>query len=235
MKPAIICQPHGLGDHIFTQTLVREISGGAKIIWPVNEIFMEGLQEAYPHISFVPDTIIKPEILETKSKQQDSPAGTIFGIRYAEWLMGRQYRDHMKSKYDLYGLDWRIWKRDAMPKRNLKKEKFLQHEVLHIKEGEPYNLIATKFGGAKEKEIQINLTNGVRNVNMTVIPEFSLFDWSGIIENATIIHAVSSSTLYLFELLDLKASQVHLYPRKPIENDFSFTRFLMTRNYILHD
>lgn len=232
MTPFIL-QPFGLGDCIFIQTLVWELSEGRRTLWPVKEHFMQGLQRAYPSITWIPVGGVETEVMEMKVKQ--APVGDcyVYGIRFAEYLMKRQYKDHMKSKYDLYGFDWKDWKRRAYPVRNAEREKQLL-EILGITD-EPFNLIATKFGSDATFEIKINLHNEYKNVYMNVVPGFSLFDWCAVIERAATIHAVSSSTLYLFEILALQATQVHLYPRKPIERDFTYTKFLFSKNYILHD
>lgn len=212
---------------------MREIAEGAPIIWPVKEQFLSGFQYAYPHVMFISEKLIAAEIFLTKEIKEIGGV-IVLPIRFAEWMMGRQYREHMKSKYDLFEIDWRTWKKDAMPRRDYQKENALMKE-LGIEKGEPFNLISTTFGSEAQFEIKINHTDDFKNIEMKIIPGYDLFNWCGVIENAENIYAVSSSTLYLFEILTLKAKQVHLFPRKPVESNFDFVSFLFTKNYVLHE
>lgn len=231
-KVLIISQPFGLGDHIFTQTIAHEfISLGYKVIWPVVDNLVEGLNRAYPAVTFVPRSMVNTDLECKDFKEEDGVR--YLPMRFSEHLMGRQYVFHMVSKYDCLNMDWRRWKEHAMPVRDKTKEQLLRHAI--GLNGDPYVLMNTKFGNGGAFNIEVRNTTGLKEVWLDFVPGFSLFDWCGIIENASVIHAVSTSTLYLFELLDLKATQVHLYPRKPIEPDFRYTKFLMTKNYILHE
>ncbi len=245
-KLLIIQQAFGLGDIIWGQTIANDfIKEGYKVLWPVSAN-TEGLNRAYPKVTFVPDTFMP---------QQFNNGGAILGfdylnksfyeqdgirflpMRYSENLMGKQYRFHMESKYSFLGKDWRRWKEHAMPVRDKQKEKDLM-QAIGIKKGQPYTLLQMNFGSGNVHQInQINveMNHGLKHVILDFVPGYSLFDWCGIIENACFIHAVSSSSLYLFELLDLQAEQVHLYPRKPHEQNFDYVQFLFTKNYKLHE
>lgn len=232
-KTAIILQLFGLGDQIFTITLCHEfISEGYKIIYPVQEQFLEGNNRAYPEITFVSESLFKPELFAHK-KDFVLDGVRIIPIRFAEAILNRPYRNHMISKYDLYHKDWKIWKRNAYPKRYPETEAELK-KILGIAENEEYNFIQTKFGSKGRYQHGISIDNGLKNIELTNIEGYSLFDWCGVIEGATMIHSVSSSTLYLYELLDLKAKECHLYIRKPIEHNFDYVSFLFTKPYILH-
>lgn len=233
-SPIMMLQAFGLGDIIFTQTLAKKLADGGEIIWPVQSQFFESVQDAYPGIHWIPEPFIKNEIMETKQARFELNGTRVFGVRFAEWLMGRQYVDHMKSKYELYGFDWRTWKADAIPKRFAFREQELLRFV-GVADGEPFNLIATKFGSKAQHQTHIRVNNNFKNVMMDVVEWFTFFDWCAVIERAATIHAVSSSTLYLFEILDLAAKEIHLYPRKPIEQNFNYVKFLFTKPYILHD
>ena len=63
---------------------------------------------------------------------------------------------------------------------------------------------------------------------------YTLLDWAGVIEGATEIHAVSSSCIYLFETLQLKAKEIHLYSRRAGQRDFEMIRPILSKNYIYH-
>lgn len=231
-KLLIIQQFFGIGDIIFTQTIANDfIKAGYKVLWPVLPQFVEGLNRAYPNVVFIDKNLVH---INYENKEYKEEGGvTYLPMRYSEWLMKKPYLHHMESKYSYLGKDWRTWKEHAMPVRNSGKEKELA-KILGISEGDKYNLVSTSFGSSGTHSISIDVNNDYKNIELYPIESFSLFDWCGIIEGAETIHAVSSATLYLLEILNLSTKEVHIYPRKPIEQDLRFVEFLMTKNYIKH-
>lgn len=231
-KILVIQQYFGAGDAIWGQTIANDfVNDGYKVIWPIMPALVEGFNYAYPKVTFIDYNLVKVNYENKEFKETDGIL--MLPMRYSESLMQKPYRYHMESKYSFLGKDWRTWKDHAMPVRYSGKEKELAKH-LGIVEGEKYNFIATTFGSAGARQIEIKVSNEFKNIELSFIPGYSLFDWCGIIENAETIHAVSSSTLYLFELLELKATEVHLYPRVPIEKNFLYVEFLFTKPYILH-
>lgn len=191
--------------------------------------FVEGLNRAYTRITFVDYRMLNIDYNTKKDVVVNSMR--LLPIRWADQILGKPYRDVMRAKYDLYGMDWKEWKRFALPIRYMDKEKELAEKVGAVGE---YNLINNYFGSDSKFNAQIEINNGLPNVNMQTFPGYSLFDWASIVENATNIHVASSSILYLLELLHLKAKEVHLYARKPIEPHFDNVSYLFTKEYILH-
>lgn len=233
-KQALVLQIWGLGDASFTQSLVHDfINEGYDIVWPVHDHFVIWLTEAYPSIKWVPVSLMRPEMLEIK-KDCDIGDIKIIPIRFAEFIMGRPYALHMVSKYEMYGKDWRDWKTHALPQRNYKKEKELK-ESLGIKKGMKYNFLHTKFGGKGHHSINITTNNDYPNIEMRINDGFSFYHWLGVFEDAENIFAVSSASLYMFLCLELKAHQVHIFNRTPIEPNLNYVRFLLPDNYILHE
>lgn len=223
-------QPFGIGDIIFTQTLVRTIANGNPILWPVFPQFVDQLNRAYPDVAFVNwlDCKVDYDCKEQREIMHNGAPAVLLPIRWADSILKVPYSQCMRAKYDLYGLDYREWKRDAMWVRSEDKD------LRAIKPGE-YNFVNNNFGSDAALHTYIITTNGLPNVFMEVLPEYSLFDWSRLIVNATEIHTVSTSIIYLLEMLDLKAKEVHLYPRKPIEQDFRNVEYLLQKHkYVLH-
>lgn len=219
-------QYFGIGDVIFSQTLIRNL--GTNILWPVQDMFVEGLQRAYPDINFVNKSYFHDAVFNIKDRRTVGGL-QIEPIRWADSILKLTYTDCMRAKYMMYGQDYKLWKVHAMYKRDKAQEKKL-FDSLGITG--KYNLISqtfqTNFGGKK----QIPVNNGFQNIEMKFIPGFSLFDWSLVIERAEEIHAVSSAILYILELLDLK-QPIHLYPRTN-EYNLSNVDYLFTKPYILH-
>lgn len=225
-------QYFGLGDVIFEQTLVRAFN--EPVLWGVQSNFIEGLQRAYPDITFI-DTRLLNIDWNRKSEYEISGA-KVLPLRWADQMLGLPYLQCMAAKYLLYGMAWEGWKDQAMWIRDTKKE--MELSVLlasrHNINGQ-YNLVNTTFGSDSQLQIPIIVNNGLPTIHMRTIDGFSLFDWAYIIEHAATIHTVSTSIIYLLELLKLKASEIHLYPRKPHEQDFRNVDYLLTSHeYIKH-
>lgn len=233
MKVLIIQQWFGLGDIIWGQTIANDyINDGYKVLWPVKQEWVEGLQRAYPKVTFVDHELI-PINYENKRLYEEN-GFTYLPMRFSESLMRKPYKFHMESKYSFLGKNWERWKEYAMPVRDRNRERKLM-TILGIDITGQYNFIATTFGSNGNRAIEIKTSNNFKNIELKYIEGYSLFDWCGVIEYAAEIHAVSSSTLYLFEILDLSAKSVHLYCRKPIETNFAYVDFLFSKPYILHE
>lgn len=225
-KAVLIAQPLGIGDCIFSQSIAQAFMAvGHPVLWPVMPAFMDGLQRAYPGIDWVNWTDYQKYMnIKTDCVVDDY---LISPIRWSDQVMKVPYREVMRAKYDMYGLDWRDWKAGAKWKRDTKREQALMKH-LGIKKGDSYNLINKTFRSDAGGKVNIRVTG----IEMTAMPGYSLFDWAAVIENAAEIHAVSSSILYLLEMLDLK-QPLHLYAR-PDDRKFEHVNYLFTKPYILH-
>lgn len=212
-----VLQPHGIGDVIFCQTLVRSL-GNYDITWPVQSQFIEGLKRAYPDIEWIPDSK-SPVPLDIK---RDCLHGEyrVIPIRWSDQILKVPYRHVMKAKYDMYRIKYQEWKRDAMWKRDHVKENRL-FDLLKLKPQE-YVLKNLTFLSNSSRKIDIQIDG----IEMKEIPGFSLFDWAKVLENAKEIHTVSTSILYILDMLD--TCKVNVYVRRPIERDHSFYSYIFT-------
>lgn len=233
-KVALFLQPFGIGDAIFAKGVANYfMQQGYKILWPVKPAFVDGLNRAYPDITYIPDDVVMPEIFNLKTDHVRDGM-RIVPIRWSDAILGRQSKEWMRTKYDLYNLDYKTWVNHAWFKRDTNREHALMRE-LDLKPGEKYNLVNQIYKSNFAGNVAIDIENGLRNVEMTLRNGYSIFDWSGIIQNATHIHVVNSAIFYLLELLELKAESVHLYARVPDEKGFPYVDYLMTKNYNLHE
>lgn len=226
----VVNQFAGLGDVVFSMTLVKRIANGNPIIWPVLKQFVEGLTRAYPDVKFVDFTKF-PINYESKEHYVTNVPNygecTILPIRWADAILKVPYTDCMKSKYMSYGMEWKEWKEQAMWTRSPVHEQALFED---LKLPESYNLINRFFRSDMSGCAKID----VHGMEMCNIAPYSLFDWVGVMERATEIHTVSTSIIYMLEMLDLKCP-IHLYPRKPDEVDFRNVDYILQRhNYIKH-
>lgn len=230
-KTALILQPFGIGDAIFAQGVAHHfMEDGYRIVWPVKEEFVEGLSRAYPRLSWVDENAFNPALFNLK-KDCLCYGFRVIPIRWSNSILGKPNKIWMRTKYDMYGLRWEDWKLSAYFTRTENEDK-LFYEVLGLEDGDLYNLISPTYRSDFTGHGAIEVNNGLRNITMEKLPGFSLFDWALVIERAQTIHAVNSSILYLLEILNLDAQEVHLYSRKE-EKGFPHVDYLFTKNYIL--
>lgn len=229
---AVILQYFGLGDNIFTIELCnRLIQDGYEIIYPVMPHFVEGLQRAYPHIKWV-------NYQEFPADYNCKEDKVINGLRHipVRWSDGwnkTPYRDCMANKYKMFGLDWQIWRDGAMWQRDSMREDTLYQVATEF--GNDYRLISDTFGSDFGNKVKIEKSGTIPNIAIEFYEGFSLFDWAKVIENATEIHVVSSSIIYLLEMLDLRAKEVHLYQRSIAGQGFDTVDYILQRHkYIFH-
>lgn len=235
----IVNQPWGLGDVVFCQTLAQKIAEGREIIWPVMSHFVEGLNRAYPRITFVD---MKSAGIDFDRRDQYEILHPSFGLctvlpfRWAVENMKLPYKDCMKSKYLMYGMDFEIWRGDARWKRDMSHEGLLYDDRTIIafasNGGGNYTFSNDIFGSECKMKVPIPECG----VKMEVLPHSSLFDWASIIQDAAAIHTVSTSIIYLLEMLDLRAPEVHLYNRPIKGQGFDNIDYLLKRHkYVFHE
>jgi len=228
-----INQPWGLGDIIYCQTLANDwIAEGHKVTWGIFPQFVEQCNRAYPNVAFVDWRSVKIDY--DRMDEHDSFGYRVVPLRHNVEIMNVPYSECMRSKYTMFNHDFNRWKEGAMWVRDERKERdlyLLTDAFIH--KGKGYNLINETFGSQSQLKANMYVNNGCHNIYMSTIGKYSLFDWALIIENASEIHTVSSSILYILEMLDLK-QPIHLYDRKPIEKGFANVDYLFTKPYILH-
>lgn len=221
-------QYFGLGDIIFTQTLVRDIADGRRIIWGVEPLFADGLRMAYPDITWVDKDMLN---VDYECMDDKVVSGVrILPIRWAAELLGVPYSQVMRAKYDLYGHDFMDWKRLAYYRRDSDRERGLM-KLLGIEQGDRYNLINQTYQSDVRGFRKIDIDNGLPNIYLSVLNGYSLFDWSLVIENATEIHTVETSIIYLLELLGLKAREVRIYERGNAGQVLENVKYFLEKEY----
>lgn len=195
-KPiTIISQPFGIGDIIFCQTLAHRFE---RVLWPVEGRFLAGLRRAYPYpsINFVDSGQYSKE-LRVRVRGKRMSGKTIVPLRFSDTIMNVPYKDVMRAKYDMFGLDYHTWPDYAMPTRDRIAEDELKLLVGAVGE---YHLINNFWGNGNR--VSIPETN-MKTVFMRPVEGYSLFDWMGVMEGAAKISTVSTSVLFLLFLLDL--------------------------------
>ncbi len=223
----LVVQCH-LGDVIFSMELIKRIVDFSKpVIWGIENHFVEGLQRAYPEIQWVDMDLIN---LGHRKHLFDEVLGTtrIVPIEHSKYLSQREYRYVMRSKYDIYGLNWEDWRKSKFVRTPEREQELFK--VLGIAQGERYNLINMSFRSDFSGQVDVKVHNDYKNVNLSLLEGFSLFDWCGVIENAQEIHTVGTSINFIIEQLSLKNDTVYVYMRRPDETHYNNYNYILQRH-----
>ena len=224
-------QSFGLGDVVFSMTLIKRIANGNPIMWGVLSHFVEGLNRAYPDVTFIDWTKLGIDYNTKQHKEiyhAEYGKCTIIPIRWADSIMKVGYEQWMRSKYDMYGMDYRDWKEHAMWVRDEEKE----NELINLV-GDSDTFVNDMFGSDCKLKSSVPIFPNA--IKMRVIEGYSLFDWAGVIQKATQIHTVNTSIIYLLEQLELSAKEVHIYPRSIKGQTHKGVDYLINKhNYIYH-
>jgi hypothetical protein len=243
-KNLLVSQFASLGDILFIMPLVRKLqSRGFTCWWPIIEEY-HSISRHFPDINFISTVGHQPPLDQRnfhECKFAHGKTGELPDVLDVEVIPFRWADLHtgdpvtcMPAKYTIMGEDWKQW-RGLTWVRDREKERMLR-EWHGLKEDEPFNLSSVRFGCNTygQKSIMVSVpNNGLRTIQISYVPGFTLLDWAGLIETATRIDFVSSSILYLIEVLNTQA-ELHIYPRRPVEQDFRYVEFLFTKQYIKH-
>lgn len=219
-KNLIINQFAGLGDILFIIPICKHFyDEGYNILFPVNKEFLN-LKENFKFINFVDKTSLNIDYSNRNIVETDEYK--ILPIRFANDLSNGDTTKCMSDKYRYVDLPLDMWYTLSW-ERNLEKENKLFYDVLKLEDGEKYNFINTSF--SMTQNISINVENGLKNVNMLILDEYNILDWYKVIQNASTIHTVGTSLLFVLEVIDLKVDEINLY-KKPINDSFNYVHLL---------
>lgn len=224
----IINQFFGIGDVIFCINIAREyIAKGHWVIWPVESQYV-AIGKHYPDITFVDKSLLA---INYESKEEVYGNGfRIIPLRWSHHICKVQFKDCMKSKYMMFDRDWSEWKKNAEFISDEKSENALMKH-LGIRPGDKYILVNTKFRSNNTGDARIKIDpKGMKVVEMSSIEGFTLIDWSAVIQNATEIHTVSTSIIYLLELLAPLPAKIFIYIRKPDEVNHENYQYILRSN-----
>ncbi len=228
-KTIIINQFFGLGDIIFCMAIAEDyVNRSHKVVWPIESQFM-GIQKHFPQVTFIDKGLLKINYEDRTETVTDT--SIIIPLRWSQNNLGLHVRDCMKSKYQMFGRDWNEWRQAGMIRFGQDENRL--SDLLGIKDGEPYIVVNRNFK-TSIKRIPIEIKSDLRVIEMNPIEGFTMIDWSLILENATEIHTVSTSIIYLLEVLDLKGTS-YIYKREPEEKSHDNYSYILTdRNkYVL--
>lgn len=232
MKTICFLQYFGIGDIIFSQSIAQSfLNNGNKVLWPCKPEWVEGLTRAYPDIDFRDYKTVDVDY-NNKNFIVDRDRH-IVPLRFADSLMRVPYSDCMKAKYMLMNMDWNDWKKGAQFCRYSEKEKELYYDILNLRDGEDFLFLNRTFNHKATGKVLGGFSSHKKTVEMRIIEGFSLFDWAYVMERASEIHTVSTSIIYILELLDIKC-KIHIYIRRPNEDSHkNYDYILRSHDYVL--
>lgn len=230
-KPVkIMNQFFGLGDILFCMTIVRDwIKQGHKVLWPVEPQYVN-INKHFPEVTFVDKSIVAIDY--NKEAEVSGNGYQVVPMRFTHRMLKVGMNECMKVKYDYVGTDWKRW-RELTWVRDEKAEDML-FKKLGLKEGEKYILVNETFQSDNKGRVAIVPSHGTRVVKMSLVEGFTLLDWAKVIENAQEIHTVSTSIVYMLDVMELKASKVAIYIRRPQENNHDNYRNLLTKHSYIY-
>jgi hypothetical protein len=214
-KICLIFQPAGIGDVFFLQKMIDfYISEDYKVVYPL-----------LPQLMYIKD-YIKKENLEFYSVEDNFPFKEKINhnnlileddfIFIPTHIADRIYPNMscMESKYKLVNMDYSDWMKYFSFERNIEKENSLYYDVLKLTDNDTYTLINNTWGtppNTASKPIEYEQNEKI--INIKIIPEFTVFDWCKVIENASHISIVDTSLNYIIETLELKSKKNFLTSR----------------------
>ena len=214
-------QSGGIGDIIFLEPVSRFFyTLGHSVYWKVYDVFYEDLVRHIPYVNWVVDCDSIPP-----TKTLDFEHARFQGMRILE------------SKYNLVGLPLESW-RSLSYLRDFTRERTL-FEELNLKPHDRYCLRQLRYGSKSDVNsgthgVEIQDSQEMRTIDLNPIDGFSLFDWSGVIQNSSEIKVVSTSSLFLIETLHLVNNPtLDLYARET-DPSISETSYLCKKGWKFH-
>ena len=220
----VINQPFGIGDILFLSPLISNLDV-EHIVWPVVD-----------HYYWVKDYVVIPNLQFIKQSRfsiHEYQDYVEVPLQHAHSLVP-QAKDCMEAKYMLLEADPELW-RTLTFNRNRERETLLK-QYLNINPGDEFVFINNNFAGPEYSyRVDIKPETNLKIVYQEYIDGFTLLDWSGVLEQASEIHTVSTANFFVIEALKLKETPLHLYPRKPLDKDLSPIKTLINNKWICYE
>lgn len=220
----IIDQPFGIGDILFLSPLVQhlDIEEG---IWPVaDHYFWVKDYLKLDKVTFIPQSQFH------KQQYQDY---TIVPFQHAHGIVGSRAADCMQAKYMLLDADPELWKTLSFQRNSVQEHSLLDR--LGLGDDSKFILVNNHFASRElNYKLDIRLNSELEVVYLEYLDGFTLLDWCGVAERAFEIHTVSTALFFVLESIKPKAS-LHLYPRKPLDQDLSPIKTLIDSKWICYE
>jgi hypothetical protein len=209
----LIDQPAGIGDILFIQKIVKELSSeGHEVFLPVKD-----------SLSWMCDYL---PTVTVASKCEGLRFDSTLKLDGCERLFPGE--KIMKSKYILAGKSPTNYIDYLDITRNFDREEDLFKKIIVNK---PYRLICPWFAtpdknGNGMLHMDIPMSKQINNVVMDIQKGYTLFDWLKVIQNAEEIYTTDSAIMFLIEKYECEAKKLVAYSRRSTacEVDYLFKK-----------
>jgi len=209
MKNVLLDQPAGIGDILFLQKLQQIIceKNNVKVWHPVKKS-LEWM------VNYLPTLCKKSDCdgihFDLVIKTDGCSNGTPFKI--------------MEAKYKLLNMEFNNYVDYININRKLDKEEELFQSL--VGDCRDYRLVNSMYGTPDELGNTLFLnpkkSSKIKNIEMSIISGYTLFDWLKIIENATEIHTTDTAIMFLIEKYNCMAKELVCYSRRPHTNEIDY-------------
>ena len=128
----------------------------------------------------------------------------------------------------MVNLKYDDWKSFVRLKRNFSKEHFLFNNILNLNKDGKYALVLKRYGALPNSKIHpFKYSTNLKVVEVDVLENFTIFDWSTVIENAEEIYSIDTCVVLLNELLNLKAKKIGYASRWSNGRDWSEVDYVL--------
>jgi len=238
-KAIIFNQPFGLGDILFCEQIAHKYHNeGYVVIWPIeDQFFWIHTYIDYVHFRRKSEfTGFDYEQFRDDYKFEGIP---VLPLRFSNPLLrglaphdGSDRNHWMNDKYERLGFPVEMWK-GLTWRRNRDYEDDL-FSILGLTERTKYFFVNANFGGGFA-DAGINVDTDLKITYMKPMTGFTMLDWAKVICNASEIHSVETSVIYMIESLPVRTKKWHLYPRKPETTVDQVKNIISTDKWILHE
>jgi len=230
-KICLIRQPAGLGDILFCQKIADKIKNkyNIKVLWPVIDGYSFLKNELKTTIEFcsVNSNFSHKNLFSSKNIIDNNE------VLYIPLQDADQYYPGlcmMDAKYKFLGLKIDNWQEYLFINRNKEKEDKLK-QLYNISSGDEYVVLNRNYGclpNFNTCRYLKNFSSKYKTIEITPRENFSLFNWSAILEGAKEIHTVDTSIMYLMEKLNL-TGKLYCYSRYYPANFSDVTHLFKTK------
>lgn len=201
MKIKII-QQHTLGDVLFLQkaidiilSLNHEVYLPTDYSWVGDYIKKDGL---YFYDSSVDKIINFHDVIEPNHPYD------IMTYKYEIIRKTFNLEDNEKNS-------WVNWQKHMKFNRNIQRENEIYYDILNLKDNEDYILKNHTLSKGEKRHFEIDTKH--KTVEISIIPGYSMFDWSKVIENAKEIWTIDTAINYLIESINTRAEKLVVFAR----------------------
>ena len=236
MKRALLRQPAGLGDILFTYKIAKKIIETKKadiVYWPVNAQYVcLGNYIQDDKIIFVNenDEFPNKEVYNQDPYKIINTSELLYvPLQRADNIIPYNISasNHpMYCKYEMIGLDFTDWQEYLKIERNRDREIELE-KYLKIN-SKNFNIVNKVFGtppGTAVARSVPDISNAIEVENLSFD---NPFDWCGLFETAKEVHTVDTSFCYILAALNIK--NVTVYSRNTV-TDFGYIKRILPSDW----